>query len=509
MRTEELPSPGIGTLGFKLRNDVVNVISQLEIASSHYPGQKHPSAADVSAFLEAAMAAFGNTPTPTPTPTGLVSPRVAMVGPSTLERSVYADQTSGDSRSGHTAAGPLVWALSVDRRARHYLETLGAYPWYNGDNFAVGGAVLSEYGPQITKAAARLAEYPDDDWIVIYDPGRNDATAGEGLATYQSYVPGHLSALKSAGFAYILLMNLPYRDPSYGGVWAIGGAARDTVDEINDWLADTYSDDPQIRIIDMQGALMDPASAPDLAPYADAYRSDATHLTNKGGWYAGQPFVTALADICEPAPTYPVDPPGRTIAPFSAGGGTITGNAASGTVANGWTAVASSSLSVVASLVTEDGHTWQRFTITGLNSIPANGRSLTFALNAPAVLGVGAKKGMRARVRKNSCPSKWTLYHLFGTSTANGDPAASRTFGIVGIIDNTTNSFNSAANANFAGAPGFPSEALDLWLETPAYVLGDGSAVGAYFALVVGPGGGSGDSLILDFADVQDFDWPI
>jgi hypothetical protein len=54
MRADQLPSPDTGALGYKLRNEVAHAISQLQVAATYYPNEKHPDAVAFSSFLAAA-----------------------------------------------------------------------------------------------------------------------------------------------------------------------------------------------------------------------------------------------------------------------------------------------------------------------------------------------------------------------------------------------------------------------------------------------------------------------
>jgi len=56
MQEASLPSPDTGANGYHLRRVAVRAISQLEVVAMSYPDGKHPGAAKLKAFFEAAAA---------------------------------------------------------------------------------------------------------------------------------------------------------------------------------------------------------------------------------------------------------------------------------------------------------------------------------------------------------------------------------------------------------------------------------------------------------------------
>lgn len=448
------------------------------------------------------------TPTPTPTPATLNYPRIAVIGPSIDAHNMYGTNSSSPTRNGPAASGPLTWALALDRRARIYTFTKSGSPYWGGDVVAETGQVLSGYQAQINSAVTRKNSSPEDAWIAAYNPGRNDVQNGKLLADYQAAIPGHIASLRSAGFSYILLALLSYKPSAYGGQWVADGAYRQEVDKINAWLVSTYGSSADIKIIDMQTALIDPASGAAKEPYANTYRSDSTHLTNQGGERAAAPYIAALQSIAS-ARDYPTSPDGLTITPFSGSGGTLSGAGLTGTMVDGWTAtLEAAGPTIVASQVVEGGRTWQRFTVSNTEALTASGVNLRITRDTPVAVPSNVRKGMRALFRSTASSVKYALFWALGNATGQGStsiPAARATL-IAGVADDTNNIAIGGAGANFAGTTGFMPVAKSVTLESTSFVQGvsGGSNVNVDFLIIIGPGN-AGDTIVFDIANPQDF----
>lgn len=435
-------------------------------------------------------------------------PRIAVIGPSTDANNMYGTNSPSPARNGPAASGPLVWALAKDRRARIETFTQTASPYWAGDIKAAAGAVLSDMQAQIDAAITRKNLSPSDAWVAAYNPGRNDLQDGKLLADYQAAIPGHITSLRNAGFSYIMIALLAYKPAAYGGQWVAGGAYRQEVDKINAWINSTYGSAADIKIIDSQAALLDPSTGSAMEPYANAYRSDATHLTAQGGERASAPYVTALQAITA-SRAYPTNPVGLTVAPFSGAGGTLTGTGLTGTMADGWTAaLETAGPTIVASQVVEGGRTWQRFTVSNTEALPANGVNLRITRNSPVAIASGVRKGMRTLFRSTASSVKYGLFFALGNSSGQGDtsvPAARATL-IAGVADATTNAAIGGAGANFAGTPGFLPTAKTVAFESSSFIQGasSGSNANVDFLIIIGPGN-AGDTIVFDLADPQDF----
>lgn len=435
-------------------------------------------------------------------------PRIAVVGPSTDANNMYGTNSPTPARNGPAASGPLVWALAKDRRARMLTFTPATSPYWDGDIKAVGGAVLSGLQTQIDAAINRKNLNPNDAWIAAYNPGRNDLQDGKLLADYQAAVPGHIMSMRNAGFSYIMLALLAYKPAAYGGGWVADGAYRQEVDKINAWLVATYGSAADIKIIDMQTALIDPASGAAKEPYANSHRSDYTHLTNQGGERAAAPYVSALQAIAVARP-YPTDT--VSIAPFSGTGGTLTGPGLTGTMADGWTAaLEAAGPTIVASQVVENGRTWQRFTVSNTAGIASTGVNLRITRNAPVAIPAGVRRGMRTLFRSTASSVKHSLFFTLGNASGQGDTSvpAARAALIAGIADPTAQAAIGGAGANFSGAPGFLPVDKTVLFEASSFAQGasGGSNANIDLLIIIGPGN-AGDSIVFDLADPQDFNF--
>lgn len=447
-------------------------------------------------------------PTPTPTPALIDYPRIAVIGPSTDENNLYG--AASPNRAGPAGSGNLMWALMQDRRAAVLEFNSAASPYFGGDIKAVGGAVFADYPAQISAAITRKDLYPGN-WIAAYNAGRNPLQDGQLLADYQSGIARDIAALRAGGFTYILLANLGYKPAAYGGGWVAGGAYRVQTDLINAWIVSTYGAASDIYIIDQQTALMDPATAGTTKePYANAYRSDFTHLTTEGGERAAVPYLAALQTICT-ARSYPTT--ALTLSDMGGSGGTISGTGLTGAVVNGWGSVLTAGPTVVAETVVDGAKRFQRFTISNTQGIAAAGVNLVFSKTVKVPVAAAARVGLRAKYRATASSVKHLVFASFGNATGQGDTVGNgaRAGLFAGVADPTATAAVGGAGTGFSGVPGFlKTTAKNLWLETATYVIGasGGSTVSIDFTIIIGPGD-PGDTLVIEIADVQDFLYPV
>lgn len=435
-------------------------------------------------------------------------PRIGIIGPSTAEHN-FIGAAGTNYNVTAAASGPITWSLAKSRRAQCLVLPESGSNLLTGDNQAISGATQGGYPGQITALNTRFASLPVNQRIVYYEPGRNDVQSGVSVSTYKSFIARDVAAFRAFGYAKILIGLIWKKPTAYGATWASGGTSRSRSDEINAWIVSTYSDAPDVIIVDFPAYVTDPES-PDGDPYPGTTRTaDWTHLTSLGGYLLSKAIDDALEACCAPQ-AYPVASAANLVPEFSGTGGTKT--SVTGSVYTGWSAALTlnTSATVIASGVTHSDKPYQRFDISNTSSVPTTGAQLELSKSTPLPVPASNKVGLRCRVKIPATNVPYSLFFLLGTAGGSGVTAASRSYIFAGVTDASVATVLTPGDA-FTLAGKFPgTEPLDLWLESPNYVqaASAGSNIGVAMRVIVGPGAPT-DTMQIDIGEIQTFLWPI
>ena len=431
------------------------------------------------------------------------SPRLGMIGPSTVAHNLTATNTSSIVRGGWNSAGPVLWANALGgQKMRIWNEfnlsdTYGRF--YTGDQAGQGGLTYTSWQSMIDYLGARFASLPASERWAFYELGRNDLTVST-TAAHMAAMAGHIASLRSYGFSRILVAKLWNRHTSAGGVWASGGAARAQVSEINAAIVSTYGAASDITIVDFPAFMHDSGSA-DANPLLSSVRADFTHFTSKGAKLGGKAILAAMGGLVA-TQAYP----DATTISLEGTGGTKTG--VTGSVYNGCTAtVNGTAITAVASTVTVEGKPYQRFVASGLEAVASTGSDVQFSIPVIAATS-GQRLGVRCKVK---IPVTQALYGFYAALEGGNAAVGGRSYLLsMNRGDVQTNEVTTGViGANIAAATEFDgTEAQDLWLETTLPVTASGN-VSFVARAIFKAGTAAGQTFQFDIGEIQVYAWPV
>ncbi|PKA40463.1 hypothetical protein CWR43_28230 [Rhizobium sullae] len=428
-------------------------------------------------------------------------PRLAILGPSTSQRNTHA-RNDTPNMYGFAATGPVSWARRMGLRFDHRHLSSATSPYFTGDNYAREGAVFTTISAQCDAVVTAFAGITNK-WAII-EPGRNDIQNGMSAATFMTNLQTCLDKLIAGGFTVgtnKIVIKGSWKKPSaYGGVWANGGAARATLDEVNALMAAITT--TNVLFVDTQTGMADPATGSLQDPYADTTVSDFTHLTAKGAQREGAIIYTRLAPYLT-SYAYPAADSGNKLPAFSGTTGTLT-NGATGTALTGWD-VAKEAVgnvaNVVASIVTIDSKQYQRMTLTNMGAANVLSEAAQFRLASNGAVAHGLAAGtllaMRARVK------------IAPTAAPVGLSARISDLGSGGKqVSAIALPYNTATSSEVTQAAAAPASAtvhwldatagLDLWLDSPAAPLIGSSTLRPLICVRYGP---SAETIVADIGE--------
>lgn len=392
--------------------------------------------------------------------TALVYPSMYVIGASVEQ---FGTGALSAVRWGTTPAA--MWTVANELEGSRLYDydaaSIASSPFFAAPtNYASGGAGYTVAGgrtsinAQVNSVAALLPNRPVGKRAVYYSPGRNDLTDGMTTANYLSQQEAHIRRL--SGLADVVVVpGLWMRGTSTGGPWASGGAARQSVLDINVATSALCASLPNVIFVPMMDAMCDATG--DRNPKA-GYTDDDVHpqlrgalaggkahraVLNASGWFTPQAFPT----ISNLAPS------------LSSTGGILAGGA-TGAVPDKFTGTRGDTATALSFSSPAAGELLMSFT-------RAVNQTATWALNTLAqTTGDTASVGAtyRARVRVTIPPTPVPVALEFFISEFKDNAGIARAVGKWLYPNNDHGTVKDAATTGLSAIDA--TDGIDFWIET-------------------------------------------